>query len=107
MVSWESPQDCSGAEAMMLTWAVTCIPMPMPETVCRTNLRNKVVPLEVCITFSGRGAGMNITARDHQGRGVLPAVEEVRVADLVVSLSALVCLLSYRYDYVAYYHMIV
>ena len=34
-------------------WAVTCVPMPMPKTVCRTCLHNKIVQLEVCITFSG------------------------------------------------------
>ena len=39
-----------------------CIPMPNPKTVCRANLYNKIAQLEVCITFSGRGMGMNITA---------------------------------------------
>ena len=36
--------------------------MPMPKPVCRTQLYNKVVQLEVCRTFSGRGMGINGTA---------------------------------------------
>ena len=36
--------------------------MPMPKPVCRTNLYNKILQLEICRTFSGRGMGMNITA---------------------------------------------
>ena len=36
--------------------------MPIPKTVCRTILYNKIVQLEVCITFSGKGMGMHITA---------------------------------------------
>ena len=43
------------------SWAVTFIPMPMPKTVCTTNLYNKTVQLEVCRTFPGRGMGMNIS----------------------------------------------
>ena len=31
--------------------------------VCRTNLYNKIVQLEVCRTFSGRGMGINGTAQ--------------------------------------------
>ena len=31
--------------------------MPMPKPVCRTKLYNKIVQLEVCRTFSGRGMG--------------------------------------------------
>ena len=42
------------------------IPMPMPKPVCRTKLFNKIVNLEVCLTCSGRGMGMNITARNQQ-----------------------------------------
>ena len=37
--------------------------MPMPKPVCRTFLNNKWVQCEVCITFLGRGMGMNITAQ--------------------------------------------
>ena len=37
--------------------------MPMPKPVCRTNLYNKIVQLEVCRTFSGRGMGINGTAQ--------------------------------------------
>ena len=37
--------------------------MPMPKTVCRTNVYNKIVQLEVCVFCSGRGMGMNITAQ--------------------------------------------
>ena len=44
-------------------WVVIFTPMPMPKTVCRTNLYNKIVQLEVRRTFSGRGMGMNITAQ--------------------------------------------
>ena len=44
-------------------WAVTFIPMPMPKTVCKTHLHNKIVQLEVCRTFSDKGMGMNITAQ--------------------------------------------
>ena len=55
------------------SWAVTFIPMPMPKTVCRTTLYNKMIQLEVCTTFSGRGMGMNITAQlpalRHRPRG--------------------------------------
>ena len=36
--------------------------MPMPKPVCRTKLYNKIVQLEVCITFSGRGMGISGTA---------------------------------------------
>ena len=36
--------------------------MPMPKPVCRTDLYNKIVQLEVCRTFSGRGTGINGTA---------------------------------------------
>ena len=35
----------------------------MPVPFCRTNLYNKIVQLEVCITFSGRGMGINGTAQ--------------------------------------------
>ena len=42
--------------------AVPLIPMPMPKPVCITNLYNKIVQLEVCRTFSGRGMGINGTA---------------------------------------------
>ena len=45
-----------------LDWAVTFIPMPRPKTVCKPHLYNQIVQLEVCITFSDRGMGMNITA---------------------------------------------
>ena len=44
-------------------WAVTCLPMPMPQTVCRTTVYSEIVQLEVGITCSGRGMGMNITAQ--------------------------------------------
>ena len=37
--------------------------MPMPKPVCRTNLYDNIVQLEVCITFSGRGMGINGTAQ--------------------------------------------
>ena len=37
--------------------------MKMLKPVCRTNLHNKIVLLEVCRTFSGRGMGINGTAR--------------------------------------------
>ena len=44
-----------------------CRPPPardaMPKPVCRTNLYNKIVQLEVCRTFSGRGMGINGTAQ--------------------------------------------
>ena len=36
--------------------------MPMPKPVCRTKLYNKIVQLEVCRTFSGRGMSINGTA---------------------------------------------
>ena len=36
--------------------------MPMPKPVCRTRIYNKIVQLEVCRTFSGRGMGLNGTA---------------------------------------------
>ena len=41
---------------------MTFIPVPMPKTVCRTIVCNKIVQLEVFRTFSGRGMGMNITS---------------------------------------------
>ena len=44
-------------------WAVPFIPMPMPKPVCRTKLYNRIVQLEVCRTFSGRGMGINGTAQ--------------------------------------------
>ena len=37
--------------------------MPMPKPVCRTKSYNKIVQLEVCRTFSGRGMGINGTAQ--------------------------------------------
>ena len=43
--------------------AVPFIPKPMPKPVCRTNLYNKIVLLEVCRTCSGRGIGINGTAQ--------------------------------------------
>ena len=43
--------------------AVPFIPMPMPKPVRRTKLYNKIVQLEVCRTFSGRGMGINGTAQ--------------------------------------------
>ena len=39
--------------------------MPMPKPVCRTKLYNKIVQLEVCRTFSGRGMGINGTAHNN------------------------------------------
>ena len=39
--------------------------MPMPKPVCRTNLYNKIIQLEVCRTFSGRGMGINGTAQSY------------------------------------------
>ena len=39
------------------------MPMPMPMPVCRTNLYNKIVQLEVCRTCSGSGMGINGTAQ--------------------------------------------
>ena len=39
--------------------------MPMPKTVCGTHVYNKLMQLEVCRTFLGRGMGMNITAQLH------------------------------------------
>ena len=39
--------------------------MPMPKPVCRTQLYNKIVQLEVRRTFSGRGMGINSTAHNH------------------------------------------
>ena len=44
-------------------WAVTFIPMPMPKIFGITNVYNNIVQLEYCITCSGRGMGMNITAQ--------------------------------------------
>ena len=47
-------------------WAVTFMPMPMPKTVCRTNVWNKIYKIvqhEICIILAGRGMGVNITAR--------------------------------------------
>ena len=46
--------------------------MPMPKTVCRTILYSNIVQLEVCRTFSGRGIGMNITARERDERTDTP-----------------------------------
>ena len=46
--------------------------MPMPKPVCRTNLYNKIVQLEVCRTFSGRGMGINGTAQSYQVPGAAP-----------------------------------
>ena len=37
----------------------------MPKPVCRAKLYNKIVQLEVCRTFSGRGMGINGTAQAH------------------------------------------
>ena len=37
-------------------------PCPLPKPVCRTSSNNKWAPHQVCITFQGRGMGMNITA---------------------------------------------
>ena len=51
------------------------MPIPMPKTVCRTNSCDKIAQLEVCVTFSGRGVGTNITARNRRvavGREDLP-----------------------------------
>ena len=39
--------------------------MPMPRPVCRAKLYNKIVQLEVCRTFSGRGMGINGTAHNN------------------------------------------
>ena len=36
--------------------------MPMPKPVCRANVYHKIVQLEVCRTFSGRGMGMHSIA---------------------------------------------
>ena len=41
--------------------------MPMPKPVCRTNSFNKIVQLDVCRTFSGRGMGINGTAQFTDG----------------------------------------
>ena len=37
--------------AQCQNWAVTFIHMPMPKTVCRTTLYDKIAQLKVCITF--------------------------------------------------------
>ena len=55
----------------------------MPKPFCRTNLYNKIVQLEVCRTFSGRGMGMNITAHTSSflpsgGHQLAPLRHEVR-----------------------------
>ena len=40
-----------------ILWAVTFIPMPMPqEGFCRTYSQNRCVPYEVCITVLFAGA---------------------------------------------------
>ena len=39
--------------------------MPMPKPVCRKGMYNKIVLLEVCRTFSGRGMGINGTAHNN------------------------------------------
>ena len=54
----------------MWRWALTFIPIPMPKTVCRTMVYDKIVQLKVCITFSGRGMGLNTTAQERlEARG--------------------------------------
>ena len=54
-----------------MTWAATFTPMPMPKIVCRTILYNKIVQKDVCIAFSGRGMGMDITAHSRRTFSVL------------------------------------
>ena len=39
------------------------MPMPMPKPVCIIRMYNKIVQLEACRTFSGRGTGINGTAQ--------------------------------------------
>ena len=62
--------------------------MPMPKPVCRTNMYNKIVQLEVRRTFSGRGMGINGTAQLLWGAnpgsraGTLPA--RVAIYDNIV-----------------------
>ena len=36
-------------------WAVTFIPMPMPKTVCITNVYNEIARLEVCVELIRAG----------------------------------------------------
>ena len=45
--------------------------MPMPKPVCRTDLYNKIVQLEVCRTFSGRGMGINGTAQSNGSSAIV------------------------------------
>ena len=56
------PQQRSVLTTPFPIWAGTFIPTPMPKPVCRKSLNNRWVQYEVCITFLGRGMGMNITA---------------------------------------------
>ena len=80
---------------------VPFIPMPMPKPVCRTNLYNNIVQLEVCITFSGRGMGMNITAH------ILYCVILYRVmtyCDIYIYIYIYMYMIIYIYIYI-YTHM--
>ena len=74
--------------------------MPMPMPVCRTCLNYKWEQYEVCITFLGRGMGMNITAqrrrsKDSPGRpagereACMPAQTPRHVANTANSLGRL------------------
>ena len=53
------------APVKLVLWAASFMPMPTPKTVRMTIVYNKIVKLEVCITFLGRGMGMNITAHTY------------------------------------------
>ena len=81
----------------------------MPKPVCRTNLYNKIVQLEVCRTFSGRGMGINGTAHYHyhyycrQGavRGAAisaaPASKHAELSTYSIGLMSLVYVYIYIY----------
>ena len=82
--------------------------MPMPKPVCRTTLHNKIVQLEVCRTFSGRGMGINGTAQlplaaPRTLRGSLPsqlALGDGLLAPSVVRMYCVICIYIYIYIFI-------
>ena len=76
---------------LRLIWAVPFIRMPMPKPVCRTNLCSKIVELEVCRTFSGRGMGINGTAHYHYS---IVMITMIFIIIIVINIIIIIIIIS-------------
>ena len=80
--------------------------MPMPKPVCITKLYNKIVQLQVCITFSGRGMGINGTAHITHVKCLLliTMILQQIITIIIIYILLMLNVYYYYYHYCYYYY---